>query len=123
MSRERGQATVELALLLPVVVLLLGLIGSVGSSAGDRLRLQHAAREAARVAAVTADLPAIRRTVTDLGIDDVELVVRPAAHERIQGRPVTVELEWQPPGLAGWFGAYLLDDPLRARSAMRIEQP
>ena len=54
--RERAQATVEFALILPlvVVVFVLGLDGVL--IARDELLVVHSAREGARVAAVTGDL-------------------------------------------------------------------
>jgi Flp pilus assembly protein TadG len=50
---ERGQATVELALVLPVVVLLLMILIQAALVAKDQLLVQHAAREAARSAATS----------------------------------------------------------------------
>lgn len=52
---ERGQATVELALALPVVVLALLLVVQVAVVAVTQVRVEHAAREAARAAAVGGD--------------------------------------------------------------------
>ena len=50
--RERGQATVELALGLPVVLLGVLLVVQVGLVVADQVRVVHAAREGVRVAAV-----------------------------------------------------------------------
>lgn len=52
MTRDRGQATVELALALPFVCLLLLGAVQVAVIARDRLAVQLAAREAARAASV-----------------------------------------------------------------------
>lgn len=49
---ERGQATVELALALPVVLLALALVVQVALLARDRVAVVHAARAAARAAVV-----------------------------------------------------------------------
>ena len=49
---ERGQATVELALGLPVVLLGVLLVVQVGLVVADQVRVVHSAREAVRVAAV-----------------------------------------------------------------------
>lgn len=49
---QRGQATVELVLVLPVVVVLALSILQAGLVAKDLLLVQHSAREAARAAAV-----------------------------------------------------------------------
>ena len=56
MSRRRGdggQATVELALVLPVIVMLLLLLVQVAVLVRDQVLVIHAAREGARAAAVT----------------------------------------------------------------------
>ena len=61
---ERGQATVELALTLPFVAVLLLAVVQVLVVAHAQLLVEHAAREAARVAAVGADPDAVRRAAT-----------------------------------------------------------
>ena len=52
---DRGQATVELALALPLICMLLCAIVQVAVISRDQLAVQLAAREAARAAAVSAD--------------------------------------------------------------------
>lgn len=54
-SRDRGQSTVELALALPLICLLLCAIVQVAVIGRDQLAVQLAAREAARAAAVASD--------------------------------------------------------------------
>ncbi len=49
---DRGQATVELALVLPIVVLLLAGVVWVGQLMATQVRLEHAAREGARAAVI-----------------------------------------------------------------------
>lgn len=56
---DRGQATVELALLLPLVAVLLLLILQIGLVLRDQLMVVHAAREAARSAAVADGDPEV----------------------------------------------------------------
>lgn len=58
---DSGQSTVELALVLPVVAILLLAIGQVGLVARDQVLLWHAAREGARAAAVDPTPAAARR--------------------------------------------------------------
>lgn len=55
---DRGQSTVELALLLPLVTILILLVLQFGLVLRDQLMVVHAAREAARAAAVTEGDPA-----------------------------------------------------------------
>jgi Flp pilus assembly protein TadG len=66
---ESGQATVELALVLPVVVLLLLAVVQVALVGRDQVAVAHAAREAARAAAVDpapqAAVAAARAVVPD----------------------------------------------------------
>ena len=50
---DRGQSTVEFAMILPLVALLVLFIIQAGLVARDQLLLSHAAREAARAAAVS----------------------------------------------------------------------
>jgi len=61
----RGQATVELALLLPVIVLALALVVQVGLIARDRVLVVHATRTAARVVVVSPDADAARRALSE----------------------------------------------------------
>lgn len=62
---ERGQAAVELALALPVVVLLLLGMLQVALVGRDQLAIELAAREAARAAAVSADPVAAARLAAE----------------------------------------------------------
>lgn len=62
-----GQATVEVAFLLPVVVLLALAIGQVTVVAHARVSVTHAAREGARVAAVGESDQAVRAAVLASG--------------------------------------------------------
>lgn len=55
MNPKEGSATVELALLVPVIVLLLMMIVEVALAARLQIELVAAAREGARVAATTPD--------------------------------------------------------------------
>lgn len=56
-----GQASVELALCLPFVAMLLLLVVQAGLLVGDQLAVVQAAREAARRASVDPDPEAVRR--------------------------------------------------------------
>lgn len=66
-ERDEGQAAVELALVLPLlVVLLLGVV-QVTLIGRDQVLVVHAARAGARQAAVDPDPSAVRRAVLDAG--------------------------------------------------------
>ena len=124
--RERcdsGQATLELALLLPALVVILSVLVQVGLIGVDQVRVWHAAREGARVAAVTADANEIAAAVRRGGLDAASVDVTPSAAYRQQGAPVTVIVSLRPPWQTPIVGGFIGPDPIRARSSMRIEQP
>lgn len=73
---ERGQATVELALVLPVVVLLCLLVAQVGQVVRYRVLTVHAAREVARAAAVTPRAPDADDVAARHGLSADRLSVR-----------------------------------------------
>jgi Flp pilus assembly protein TadG len=122
-SDERGQATVELALSLPLVALLLATVVDVAMVAADQARLLHAAREAARTAVVDDDAAEIRAAAENSGLKDVELVVTPKPEMRRQGDPLTVRLSYKPPARTPIVGILFQRITLRAEATMRIEQP
>lgn len=75
-GRERGQATVEVALLAPVAVAVVVLVGQLALVARDRVLVVHAAREAARAAVVdTEPGAAARAAARTKGLDPARLAV------------------------------------------------
>jgi Flp pilus assembly protein TadG len=117
-SRQRGQATVELALLLPLVVMALLAVVQVGLIVRDQLAVVHAAREAVRVASVDPDggnvrdaarrvVPGARVAISPRGRvgDTVEVTV---SHRSVTNLPLV--------------GALFPDPTLHARAVMRVER-
>ena len=116
---DRGQATVELALVLPLVFTLLALLFQIALVARDEILVTHAARDAAREASVTPDvsriaasarqnLPGARVTVVRRGAvgESVEVAVSYVAHTDL---PLV--------------GMFLPDLTMHGRSVMRVERP
>lgn len=120
---DRGQSTVELALSLPALALLLALVVEVGLLAGDQVRVWHAAREAARVAVVDADKEAIVEAAARAGLDDLEVSVDPETTFRVQGEPMEVTVTYSPDGHVPVIGLLFSGLSLRATAVMRIEEP
>ena len=120
---ERGQSTVELALCLPIVVVILGALVQVGVVAIDHVKVWHAAREGARVAAVDPDEEAIRRAAQGAGLAPLEITVEPDHLYRRQGEPVTVAVSYSPSARVPVIGSLFDDLELTAEASMRIEQP
>lgn len=122
-SDERGQSTVELALCLPIVAIILAAVVQIGMVAVDSVKVWHAAREGARVAAVDPGQEAIRRAAESAGLRPLELSVEPEALYRRQGEPVTVTVSYSPSSRVPVIGSLFEGLELDARASMRIEQP
>lgn len=120
---ERGQSTVELALCVPIVALLLAAVVEVGLVVADQGRVWHAAREAARVATVDDDHAQIQAAVVRTGLKGAEILVEPRSIYRRQGEPVTVSLRYRPPGHVPLIRELVDSIELRAEATMRVEQP
>jgi len=103
-DRERGQATVEFAFLLPLVILAVLAVIQVGLVVRDQLGVVHAAREAARAASVDPDPGRAVR----------------AAHRTLPGADVDIGAR---PKVGGVEVGVLFPDPdLHATSVMRVEK-
>lgn len=116
--REPGQATVEFALVLPLVVMAMLALIQVGLLVRDHLAVVHAAREAARSASVEPDparaVAAARRTLPGA---DVEVGARPAV-----GGSITVEVAYRSVTDLPLVGRLFPDPVLRSRAVMRVER-
>ncbi len=116
--RERGQATVELALVLPLIVFGLMAILQVGLVVRDQVAVIHAAREAARAASVDRDperaAAAVRRVLAKA---TVKVGSRPAV-----GQPISVEVTYHDRTDVPLVGALFPDLDLHATAVMRTEK-
>src|SRR5687768_8593816 len=115
---DQGQATVEFALLLPLVMMALLAIVQVGLVVRDQVAVVHAAREAARAAGVSPDparpVAAARRVLSEA---DVEVGHRPPV-----GEPVSVTVSYRSPTDLPLVGALVPDPVLRSTAVMRVEK-
>ncbi|MBS1836174.1 MAG: pilus assembly protein [Actinobacteria bacterium] len=116
---ERAQASVELALLLPLVALLLATVVQVGLVARDRVVVVAAARAAARALAVEPDeAAAVRAVESAVGADrrfGVAVHGRPTA-----GAVMTVTVTARPMAVP-LVGRLVSNVELTERLAVRIE--
>ena len=115
---KKGQATVELALLLPFFALLLMAIIQVGLVVHARVLVTHAAREGARAAAVGASDEEIRQAVAVAGDLPVHRLRGEVA--RVNGAAV-VSVYYVDPTVVPLIGAMLSDVELAATATMRLE--
>jgi hypothetical protein len=117
-GHERGQSTVEFALLLPVVVMAALAVIQIGLVVRDHVAVVHAAREAARAASVDPDpgraRRAAHRTLTDAS---VHVGTRPKV-----GEPIRVEVRYRSVTDLPLVGALMPDPVLSAHAEMRVER-
>ena len=118
-TRDRGQATVELALSLPLVCLLLCAVVQVVEIGRDQLAVQLAAREAARAAAVAADPVAAGTSAAHRAVTLRPLVVDIATG----GGVVTASVHYRNNTDVPFIGALLPAVELSATVAMALEPP
>ena len=117
--RDRGQAAVEFAIVVPaVVVLVLGIV-QVVSVAGRQIALEHAARAGARAASVAADPSAAARSrvVATTSLDPITVTTTATATS------VTVTVSYTDPTSAPIVGNVIGDVELEASATMPREPP
>lgn len=119
--RDAGQATVELALLLPVVAVLLLSVLQVGLVARDLVLVTHASREAARAAAVDPAPGAARSAaLSSSGLDPARLRVTVSGRAGAGSR-VRVEVTYRSATVVPVVGRLLGDRSLHSTTTMRVE--
>jgi Flp pilus assembly protein TadG len=116
---DRGQSTVELALCLPLVCLLLMGVVQVAVVVRDQLAVQLAARDAARAAAVSGDPSAAAHDAARAAgvLDDLDLAVASG------GGSVTVTVSHLTRTELPLVGLLIPDVTLRASATMTNEPP
>jgi Flp pilus assembly protein TadG len=118
---SRGQATVEVALVLPLVVIFALAVIQVGVLVHDQLLVTAAAREGVRAAAVsTADADARRAAGAIGGLAEDRLSVE-VARDPGEGRLVTVRVSYAARTDVPIVGVLISDVSLFATAVMRSE--
>jgi hypothetical protein len=115
---QRGQATVELALVLPFVVLLLLALVQVALVARDHVLVVHAARAAAREASVDAGAARVEAAATQV-LPGADVDVGPRGGV---GDEISVTVRYRARTDVPIVGALFPERDLRATSVMRIER-
>jgi hypothetical protein len=118
---DRGQAATELALVVPLVVVLLLAAVQTALVARDEILVVHAARAAARTAAVDPSTANVRFAATHAGPlkpNDV----RTETSYRGGTDMVTVELQYRSATDVPIVGPLFPDVQLRAKATMRLER-
>lgn len=114
----RGQATVEFAFVLPLLILGMLAIVQTGLVVRDQLGVVHAAREGARAASVEPDpARAVRAARRTLPGADVQVGERPDV-----GGDITVDVSYTSVTDLPLVGALFPDPELHASATMRVER-
>lgn len=120
---ERGQATVEMALVLPILIwLLIGLV-DVARMASAFLIVQHASREAVRlgITGATDSQVAARAVATSASLDPALLTIAVSpAGIRTTGSDITVTVSYKYKVLA-LMGIIGSEVPLSSKLTARVE--
>ena len=118
---ERGQATVEAALVLPVVTFFLLGVVQIGLVVRAQVLVTHVAREAVRAAAVDADPEAARRAATSSSSLDADRMKVLVQGREGPGSRVRVTVTYSAPTDVPLVGNLLGDVTLQATATMRVE--
>jgi Flp pilus assembly protein TadG len=120
--KRAGQALVELALLLPVLLLLLGTVIEFGGLYHQSTLVAGAAREGARVAATGGPDSEVSTAVSayDTRLATAQVTVAPAVRTSGQDVTVTVDVPVQltMPGISAVLGPTFT---VRGKAVMRVE--
>lgn len=119
-ERDEGQAATELALVLPLLLLLALLLVQVALVARDQILVVHAAREAAREAAVDPRPASVRKAAiraSGLKAGGLGTDLSSGGGSSI----VTVRVEYRSPTDVVLIGPLLPDIVVGAKAAMRSE--
>ncbi|WP_432357097.1 TadE/TadG family type IV pilus assembly protein [Sporosarcina sp. UB5] len=126
MKSQRGQALVETALLLPILLILLFGITDLGRVFHAYLTLDHAGREAARVAAIGADdaeiIDKIELATGSLNEDKLTHTISPQGKSnRPSGSEVTITLNYSIELLTPLISHLSGPIELENKTVMRVE--
>lgn len=118
---DRGQGTVEFALLMPVLLVLVLAVLQVGLVVRSQVQATHAAREAARVVAVTGDADlAAAAAARAGGLDPSRLSVE-VSGAVVRGGVITVSVSYLAPTDVAVVGRTIDDVNLTAEASMLVE--
>lgn len=125
-KNKQGQALVELALVLPILLMLLMGMIQFGRIFHAYLLITNAAREGARTGIVGLDDTAIRTKVKDvsasLTLTDSQITIEPVQSSRVRGVPLTVQVNYSVDLIVPLLDTVMPNPyPLTAVTTMRVE--
>jgi len=126
LKNKKGQALVELALVLPILILLLMGTMEFGRIFHSYLVITNASREGARAGVVGLDDSGIKSSVrgvaTSLSLSDTQINITPGYGSRSRGVPLTVQVNYSVSLVTPMLGVAVPNPfPLTASTTMRVE--
>ncbi|MGH1493487.1 MAG: TadE/TadG family type IV pilus assembly protein [Acidimicrobiales bacterium] len=120
-AQAEGQSTAELAIVLPLLMILLLTVVQVGLVARDYVAIHHSVGEAARRAALEPDhLPDLVDVASPSGLEPDRLQLGMEGG-RATGDLLTVRLDYQSPTDVPVVGAFVGDVELSTSAVVRVE--
>jgi len=96
---KKGQALVEMAFVLPILILLIMGIVEFGRILNSYLIITNASREGARYASIQSTDSEIQAVVSNLTVtldqQDLNVVITPTASNRVSGSSATIRIDYQ----------------------------
>lgn len=122
-ARDRGQAAVELALVLPLILTLVLALFQIAVLARDQVLVIHAAREAAREGAVNSSVGAIESAAAaaSSALHPERLSVSSSGRGG-PGSRIHVIIRYRSPIVVPLVGTILSGIVLQAETTMRVER-
>ena len=123
---KRGQSIVEMAIILPILILILMSIIDFGLMFNSALVINNASREGARSAAVghgDSEITAMIQNLTsELDQGSISIEINPLEGSRTRGEQVTVRITYQNEMITPIISAIVGDFvELNAETVMRVE--
>ena len=122
-SEQSGQATVEFALIIPLIVMVAMVIAQVVALAYLQLTLAHVSREVARELVVDpyADIGHLTDQYSTLGSEDLSIQTQIVLTEPNGRQVIVVRVTHNAVVISGAFRRFLADVTLRAEATMLVE--
>lgn len=125
-NEQKGQALIELALVLPILLLLLSGIVEMGRMGYAYISVNNAARVGARVASIGGTdeqiISAIVQSTPALNSEDLIVQISPAPELRRSGDGVTIDVRYQVDLVVPVISGIIPDPfPVTANVTMRVE--
>ncbi len=126
---QRGQAIVEMALVLPILIMLIFGIVEFGRILNTYMEVTNLSREGARAGAVgktdSQIISTVQNSAAGLGLDTTILTVTPQPSSyspRVRGSSVTVQVTYPVDIIAPLIGTIIGDPyPVTSQTTMRVE--